>query len=143
VTLPISPAVTPSSLVGGSIGVTVTDSNFDGVGTVASAGAGTLYTGVNDVTDVLGLLGPGFSLSVPFAGGSNTTSAFAGLPGPTLPGPAALSTISIRHSFTLTPGDSVGLTSFYVVQVVPEPTTLLLVSLGLAGLTAAGRRRAH
>jgi len=30
----------------------------------------------------------------------------------------------------------------YTVQVVPEPGTALLMGLGLAGLTAGGRRKA-
>ncbi len=146
VTLPITPAVTPSSLIGGSIGITVTDTNGNGVATVTNVGTGYVFNGQSDATTALQLLGGsvgGFSLSAPFAGGSNTASVNVGLPGGSLSGPAALSSISIQHVFTLTPGDAVGLTSFYLVNAVPEPGTVLLVLTGALGLALLGRRRSR
>ena len=52
-----------------------------------------------------------------------------------------LTDIAIQIKFTLTPGDQASFTSVFVVEPVPEPTTIGLVSLGLAGLALAGRRR--
>jgi hypothetical protein len=140
VTLPVAPPITPISTIGGSIGVTITDANGDGVATAASVGSGYVFNAANDGTTTLQLL-PSFSLSAPFAGGSATASASAGLPGATISSIAANGTISITHTFTLTPGDSIGLTSFYQVSSVPEPGTLTLFAAGAAGLLAIGRRR--
>ncbi len=143
VTLPITPPVAPVSSIGGSIGVTVTDANGDGVGSVGlAAGSSYIYTALNDGTTTLQLLGAGLvPLSVPFAGGSATVSRALGLPGATIASIAANGTISITHTFTLTAGDSIGLTSFYQVNPVPEPGTLALFSAGALGLAALGRRR--
>ncbi len=142
VSLPITPPVVPVSSIGGSIGVTVTDTNGNGVATVGSVGTGFVFNAANDGTTTLQLMGPGFALNAPFAGGSATASANAGLPGGTIASIAANGTISITHSFTLTPGDSVGLTSFYLVNPVPEPGTLALFAGGAFGLLMLGRRRA-
>lgn len=142
VSLPISPAVTPGSSVGGSIGLTLTDANGNGVATVGSVGGGSVFMAANDGSTTLTLLGPGFSLSAPFAGGSATASASAGLPGATIVSIGANSTISITHTFTLTPGDSIGLTSFYQVDALPEPGSLALLGAGAAACLLIGRRRA-
>ncbi len=141
VSLPITPPVVPVSTIGGSIGVTVTDANGNGVATVGSLGSGYVFNAANDGTTTLQLMGPGFALNAPFAGGSATASASAGLPGGTIGSIAASGTISITHTFTLTPGDSIGLTSFYLVNPVPEPGTLALFGSGALGLLMFGRRR--
>lgn len=135
-TLPIFP-VTPASLMGGSTQGGVTDANFDGVGTLATDGVtgAPMYEGLIDGVGVLSLLPHASSVTVPFAGGSNSTSASAGLPGPTIPGPAALVTIGIRHTFTLTPGDRASFTSFFVVEPIPLPTG---AGMGMAALVAVG-----
>jgi len=142
--IPIAPALLGGTLIGGSSQITVNDSNFNGVATVTSVapllGTGFVYNALIDGLVVEDLHGPGFSLSAPFAGGGATANAFFGLPGPTQPGPPALTSIGIRHEITLTPGDSVTLNSNFIV-VIPEPTTIGLVTLGLAGLALAGRRR--
>lgn len=141
VSLPITPPVVPVSTIGGSIGVTVTDANGSGAASVASVGSGFVFNAANDGTSTLQLLGPGFALNAPFAGGSATASANAGLPGGTISSISANGTISIAHTFTLTPGDSVGLTSFYLVNAVPEPGTLALFGSGAVGLLLLGRKR--
>ncbi len=139
VTLPIAPPVTPSSLIGGSVGGSVTDVNGGG-GTVANAGAAPLFDGLIDGVSALPIITAPFSFSAPFPGGTaNIPATNVGLPGPTIPGPAALSTIGINHTFTLTPGDTVSLTSFFQV-VIPEPASLGLLACGSV-LIGLRRRR--
>lgn len=140
VSLPIAPPLVGGTWIGGSIGLTLTDSNFDGSATVASSPGIDVYQGRLDGVTVLDLLEEPFSFSVLTAGGSDSTSDVEGLPGPSIPAGPVLSTISIRHTFTLTPGDSVGITSFFVV--VPEVNTLALCGVAtiLAGLGFRVRR---
>jgi hypothetical protein len=142
VTLPIFPALTPSSLLGGSVQGGVTS---DGTaGTVSSSSGIAIYTALIDGSPVVGgTLFPDLPTSAssgPFLSASLGSAAF-GTPIPSLAGPAVLSDIGIQLRFTLTPGDQASFTSVFVAEVVPEPTTLGLVSLGLAGLALAGRRR--
>jgi PEP-CTERM motif len=139
VTLPIAPPVTPGSLIGGSVGGSITDANNDGTATVANSGGTALFDGLIDGTSALTIIGSPFSFSAPFAGGTaNIPATNVGLPGPTIPGPAALVNIGISHTFTLTPGDTVALTSFFVV--VPEPASLGLMASGVL-LIGLKRRR--
>jgi hypothetical protein len=63
-----------------------------------------------------------------------------GLPGPTLPSGPALSTIGIINRFTLTPGDTFAGSGFFVVEAVPEPSTLALVAVALSCVPLARRR---
>ncbi|MBX7106781.1 MAG: hypothetical protein K1X57_22085 [Gemmataceae bacterium] len=134
VSLPIAPPQVPFTVHGGSIGMTLTDSNFNGVGSVTDAGVAA-YQGQIDGVTVLDLFDVPFALNIAFAGQSVTTSDFAGLPGPTLPSGPALSTIGIVHTFKLTPGDSASLTSFFVVEAIPEFGSLGLAACGvLAGI---------
>ncbi len=140
VSIPIAPAVTPSSLIGGSVGGSIIDANFDCSATVANAGGAPLFDGLIDGASALSIIGSPYSFSAPFAGGTtNITATNVGLPGPTIPGPAALSTIGISHNFTLTPGDTVSLTSYFIVEV-PEPASLGLLACGLA-MVGMKRRR--
>lgn len=135
VVLPIAPPITPSSLMGGSVGASTTDSNFDGQGGLSTAPNFPLYNGLIDGAGVLPLYNHPYGVTYAFAGDTqNVPNVSAGLPGPTLPGPQALNTIGIQHVFTLSPGDSAVFTSFFVVT--PEPTSLLLF-----GLLALVRRR--
>ena len=141
-TLPISPAITPDSRMGGSTQGGVTDANFDGIGTLSTQGPGTaMYYGQIDGVNVLPLFPYPTTISVPFQGGSASSFTSAGLPGPTIPGPAALTSIGIEHQFSLTPGDRATFTSFFVVQPapVPEPTSFSLLAIG--GLMLLWRRR--
>ncbi len=140
VLLPVFPAQIPLTKVGGSVGLTLTDSNFNGFAQVTDAGDG-VYFGQNDGVNTLELLDNPFALTVNTAGATSVTSDFAGLPGPSILAPAAASTIGIVHRFRLTPGDSVAFTSFYIVEAVPEASTFVMVGLGLATASFAARRR--
>lgn len=146
VSLPLAPPLAPGSFMGGSIGITVIDANFDGVGTMATDSPTAIYNGTLDGAPVLPLFSDPYSLSVPFAGGFAIDDASAGLPA-TIPGPAAAATIGISHRFTLTPGDRASFTSFFQAvdsdegPIVPEPTTLALVAVSLVSVLGFRRRR--
>ena len=137
VTLPIAPQ-TPATQMQGSVGITLTNTT----GTASLTDAGTaIYTALIDGSPVQTLRNPAYTLSCtpPFCSISDNTD--FGIPTP-IAGPAALSTIAIRLHFTLSPGDSAGLTSVFNITAVPEPMTVLMVGLGLLGLGVAGRSRA-
>ena len=138
-----SMSIAGGTVIGGSIGGSVTDSNNDGVATLASVGSNAIYTGQMDGLDVAGATlfnSPFTSTPVPFAGGTSSLgTADFGLPGPTFPGPALVGSIGIKLNFSLTAGDSAAITSFFNVQPVPAPAALAL--FGLAGLARSRRRR--
>jgi hypothetical protein len=140
VSTPIAPAL-PSTLYGGSTTVTYADANFDGLGGLFNDSSGNPgYTGTIDGSGVLNML-LSLSLTPDFAGQTKSApTETQGLPGPTIPGPAANSTIGILHRFNLSPADQATYNSTFIV-VVPEPGTIALVALGLGGLTLFGRRR--
>jgi hypothetical protein len=139
-TMPIGSPIIGGSLIGGSVQGGITDSNPDGIGILSTAGPGTaMYYGRIDGANVLPLLSDVTTLTVPFAGGSNSTNTSAGLPGPTIPGPNANTSIGIEHEFTLTAGDTATFSSFFRVESAPEPTGLSLLAVG--ALFVAVRRR--
>jgi len=130
-----------STLIGGATAVTVADANFDGTATLTNILGMAGYSGTIDGANALNLLDP-FSLSAPFTGGVATHSESAGLPGPTIPDGAVVATIGITHRFTLTGGDNATFNStFQVIDPIPEPSTALLLGLGLVALGAARRSR--
>lgn len=140
VILPISPAIPGGTLIGGSIGGSVTDANFNGVATVTAVGA--LFRGQVDGVVVLPITPAGGPWSAPFAGGTTSIpAANVGLPGPSIVSGPALTDIAIELRFSLTPGDTASFTSFFVVEPIPEPATALLFGIGLTGLIVSGRRR--
>lgn len=143
VSLPIFPAVTPFSLFGGSVGLTLTDANFNGFARVRDVGV-SVYQAQTDGVTVLTLLDAPFSLQVNVPGQSAVANQVLGLPGPTLPGGPVNTSISIVHQFRLSPGDIVGFTSFFVVEaVVPEVGTVWLAGgvLAVLGGIVIRRRR--
>jgi hypothetical protein len=129
----VAPPITPDSLMGGSTGGSLTDANFDGVGTAATTNGIPFYNGLIDGVGVLPLHPDPSSWSVPFQGGTeNIPAVDDGLPGPFLVGPDVTTSIGIHHVFTITPGDSVGFTSLFVVT--PEPGSLALLAVGAVAL---------
>jgi hypothetical protein len=139
-TIPIV-AQTPATLTGGStaIGVTDTSGNGDGVtlGTHSINGRPTYFSQI-DLIDHESL-----DLAPLSAGAflSNSDIADFGVPIPSFPGPAANSFIGIRYDFSLTAGDRAGVTGVFVVEAVPEPSSMVLFALASVGLGVIGRRR--
>jgi hypothetical protein len=141
VTAPISPQA-PLTLHGGSMGATLTDANFDGSATAATSPGIPLYRGQIDGVTVLSIYPDPYSVSATFAGQSvPVPTQNPGLPGPTLPSGPALSTIGIINQFTLTPGDMFSGNSFFVIEAVPEPSTLVLLAMSFTTLAGCRRQR--
>ena len=139
--IPITPALLPSSLIGGSFGGSVTDVSGDGNAVVSTVMGSPMYHGEIDGAGVLPLYSHPTSFTVSSAYDTvNIPSVNSGLPIPSTPGPAALNTIGITHIFTLTPGDSVSFTSVFVAEVIPEPGTVSLIAASAAGIAFIRRR---
>ena len=135
-----------SSLVGGSVSGTYTDLNGDGV-LVSAPNAGSIYTAFVDATTadpfdgmVVGTLLDGATGSAGnFLSGNFEGSSFGDFP--TIPGqmgPEALLNYGMILEFTVSAGDTVGLTSSMAIAA-PAPGALAL--LGLAGVCGRRRRR--
>lgn len=139
VTLPITPAITGGTLIGGSTSASFTDANGNGGVTVSTYGGNPFFAGLIDGLTELEIHTDPSSWSAPF--GSGTISpvniglpvASSGIAGPS----DALNTIAITHRFTLSPGDTIALTSYF--EVIPEPASLTLLGLGALAML---RRRA-
>lgn len=136
-------AVTPSSLMFGSSSITVSDANFSGSATLSTVGASALYYGTIDTVAVgaSALYSPAYSLTAGSPGGTNSqTQSFGVFPG-SVAGPAVVGFIGIQHTFSLTAGDRATFDSTFHLIPVPEPGTLALATIGLAGIGIMGRRR--
>jgi hypothetical protein len=133
----VNPAVLPSSLMGGSVAGGLT-TDLDG-GSLASVGDTPVWNALIDGNVVASLLTNPFSVGNPGAGSAAIGPESFGTPIPSLPGPAALTSIAINLTFSLTPGDQASFTSIFVVNAIPGPAGLAL--LGLAGVMTGSRRR--
>jgi hypothetical protein len=138
-TLAVAP-VLPSSLIGGSSTLTYGDANFDGFGGLTNAAGGAGFSGTIDGGNALDML-VAFSLTPDFEGQTKGVSETQGLPGPTIPDAAVATDIGIVHRFNLSSLDQVTYNSTFIVIPVPEPSTGLLLGLGIAGLALVRRQR--
>lgn len=143
VTLPV-PAIGVATVMGGSVGGSVTWNGAGGTGGILTYGTGApgsaLFNGQIDLVNVLGILPAPGGVAGAFPGNTvNIPATNVGLPGPTIPGPMVAASIGIQLQFILSAGDSVAITSYFQVEPIPAPAGLAL--LGLAGLAGSRRRR--
>jgi len=119
------------------------DDGFGNYATLSTLPGSALYTAMIDGglyvplfphSTVLNVLNPYDSADLPTAGAFGT-------PIPSLAGPAVTTSIGIQYDFNLTAQDSASFTGVFVVQPVPEPSTALLLGLGLIAIAKVGRRR--
>lgn len=131
VTSPVAPPL-GSTTMDGSIGITVTSTPTPV--TLSSTSPNAIYIARLDGASVQTLFNHPSSVScgTPFC----STTSNAGF-GPTA-GPGVTTNMGIDIRFSLSPGDSATITS--VFNIVPEPTTVSLVALGLLALVAQHRR---
>ena len=130
-----------ATLTGGSTEFDFGDNTGDGVTLAAPAGSA-LYTAQIDGGNYQALFP--FPASggdpTPFGGGTMGTASF-GTPIPSQAGPAVTTSIGIQYDFTLTGGDDASSsTGKFVVKPVPEPSTALLLGIGLAAFAVVRRR---
>jgi hypothetical protein len=143
---PLNSPIIGSSLVGGSIAGTYTDLNGDGV-EVSAPASGSIYTAFVDASTydpfdgvvVDTLLDGATGSAGNFLSGNFEGSSFGDFP--TIPGqmgPEALVNYGMLLEFTVSAGDTVGLTSSMAIAT-PAPGALAL--LGLAAISGRSRRR--
>jgi hypothetical protein len=145
-TLGVAP-IGPSSVRGGSVAGGVTDNDGNGA-TLSTVVGSALYSALLDGIPVSTLFGDPTSVSVPSTNPfesadlpSGTGINDFGTPIPSLPGPAVATSIGIKYDFTLTSQDAASFTGVLKVEPIPEPTTAVLMGLGLLALGLAARRR--
>lgn len=139
VTLPVIP-IAGSTVMGGSVQGGITSNATPG--TLSTASGVAFYTALIDGSPVATLYSDPTSVSSGAFLSANLASAAFGTPIPSAAGPAVTSSIGIQLKFMLTPGDQATFSSIFVVEPVPEPATLALLSVGLVGVVMAARRRA-
>ncbi len=144
VTLPIG-ALGPGTVQGGYFGDVVngtqyTDTSGNSDVTLATVGANPFYSAL-----VNGILSQGLgSFTLNANGGpgvfGNESQQTWGDPIPSAVFGPASGNIQIRWRFSLTAGDQVSTKGFFQVEQAPEPTTVVLMGLGLAAVAGLRRR---
>ncbi len=145
VTLPVSPAFSGPSVIGGYFGLLrYFDQNSSSSVTINSVGTTLFFTAGIDNSPVQGI--GSFTATAsggPMISGTVNQQEF-GTPIPSQPYPGGVSTnITGSVRFELTAGDRTTFPIYFEVQPVPEPATALLIGLGVAGLALVRQRRAR
>jgi hypothetical protein len=143
-TTPVSPSISPSSIMDGYMTGTLKDDNKNGSGadgsaSFAASSLGAIYTALVDGNPVQDLAPPGSGLSC--SGAGCTTSYIIPLSFGPISGPAVNNNIGINNIFDLSAGDTVHLESYFQVTAVPVPAAVWLFGSGLLGLVGIARRK--
>lgn len=125
------------NLISGSVVTSAIDGGQDGA-TVAAPLGGSIYNALIDGTTVQTLQDYDFAV-VTDPGATSATSSSASFD-PSLSNVAVTQDMGIRLDFSLTPGDTASILSRFDV-VVPEPSTLVLLGVGVISLLAYAWRR--
>jgi hypothetical protein len=141
VTVPV-PAIPGATLIGGSMAGSFTDANGGGA-TFDSSGLTAIYTALIDGASVATLNPSPVALVAGSFLSTAVPTADFGTPIPFAAGPALTTDMGIQLKFTLSAGDTAALTSVFVVEPVPEPSTVVLALMGVACGLFVARRRAH
>jgi len=125
----------PTTLTGGSAQGGVTDVNGDGA-TLSTSGAGSaFYTSLVDGTDFVGLYAAPSSVNAAaLLSGNLAPLEDFGTPIPSLPAPAVANSIGLRFRFDLSPLDRATGSGVFMVEPVPEPSSIALAVVGFVGL---------
>jgi len=141
VTLPIFPPLPNGTLTGGSVSFTLIDMNQDGAELSTIDDTTPIYQSRIDGIDWQPLMTAPQSWKID----PNQTVGFGpedfGIQGPSvsLVGPPALNTIAVELNATISPWDSAFVVATFVVEDIPEPGTIVLLSV--SGLAVFLRRR--
>ena len=116
VTMPVCPTVQNSTAMGGICSVLM-NTNGNG-GSITCGSENSVFTAMADEQPVASLFSCPFALNAG-ANSTSSTSANFGAPLPSMAGPAIGDSIGVRFAFTLTPGETAVLGTYYVVAAEP------------------------
>lgn len=122
-------------------GVFITLTNDELLGATFSTTPGTpLYTALVDGATVRTLRNDPYSRSC-WGSGCSITKGVHFWSDAGIGDPLPTASIGLTLEFALSPGDSAVINGDFGLRAIPEPTTLLLAGVGLAGIACARRRR--